>query len=179
MLCSRACIADSCKICSATIPYIAGYYVFIFQKLTDCQQCKLAMAHCDTDPCPNKSLILFKNYTKRPGAGLKTPSGSLCNLLFLCEKTLRKNYNSLHITNIANYLIIQILKQVGTQEIFAQLGNLHASETRMGADNHYMSLIRLISKKYFELRIKKILKDEALARTDGNSIHRLRIFSNQ
>ena len=180
VLCSKSCIADTCKICSAAIPYIAGFYVKVFEKLTDCQECKFAMAHSDADPCPNNSLILFKNYTTKPGSGLKTPSGSLCKLLFLCEKTLRRNYNSLHITHIANYMIMEILKEVNDRDIFSQLARSHSLETQfMGADNHFMSLVRLLSRKYFELRIKKILKDEARARSDGNSIHRIRIFTNQ
>ena len=179
VLCSKSCVADTCNICSAAIPYIAGFYVKIFEKLTECQDCKFALANSEIDPCPNNSLILFKNYTTRPGSGLKTPSGSLCKLLFLCEKTLRRNYNSLHISNIANYMIIEILKEVSDRDLFSQLARTHSLETFMGADNHFLSLIRLLSKKYFELRIKKILKDDAISRSEGNSIHRIRIFTNQ
>lgn len=110
------------------------------------------------------------------GKGLKYPSGSLCKLLYLCEKVMRKNINSLHIDKINEHLLVQVLSQVDRLNIFPGLTK-HALETSMGADNDYLILIRLVSKKYFTLRIKKILKDECVDRSSGNSIDRLRIFS--
>ena len=107
---------------------------------------------------------------------MKTPSGSLCKLLYLCEKVMRKNINSLHVDKIEQVLLIQVLSQVDRIDIFSGLAQ-HALETFLGADNDYLTMIRLISKKYFRLRIKKILKDECVDRMSGNSIDRLRIFS--
>ena len=164
-------------MCSAAIAYIAGFYVFKYEKLSKCKECLQALEASDTDPCPNDSLIKFKNYATREGTGLKSPSGSLCKLLYLCEKIMRKNVNCLHVEKIEERLLIQVLKQVDQLNLFAGISKSHALETFMGVDNDYLVLIRLISKKYFRLRIKKILKDGALDRSSGNSIDRLRIFS--
>ena len=71
---------------------------------------------------------------------------------------------------------MQVLSQIDRLNIFSGL-TTHALETFMGADNDYLTMVRLISKKYFKLRIKKILKDESIDRSAGNSIDRLRIFS--
>ena len=171
-----SCIADHCKVCSASICYIAGFYVFTFQKLTQCLPCKNAMTQSINDPCPNQSLIKFKNYSTIEGAGLKFPSGSLCRLLFLCEKTMRRNVNRLHINKIEDFLLGEVLTQVDKHDIFTKLGRTHALETCQGIDNDYLNLIRLVSKKFFRLRIKKLCKDEALERSHGNSIDRVRIF---
>ena len=170
------CIVDQCKICSAAIAYIAGFYVFAFGKMSTCQVCNKALESSDDDPCPNDSLIKFKNYTEKEGKGLKTPSGSLCKLLYLCEKVMRNNINSLHMDRIEQVLLNLVLSEVGRIDIFSGLAQ-HALETFLGADNDYLTMIRLISKKYFRLRIKKILKDESVDRMAGNSIDRLRIFS--
>ena len=165
-----------CKICSAAICYIAGFYVFKFEKLSTCLECRSALVSSESDPCPNRTLIKFKNYSAEEGKGLKYPSGSLCKLLYLCEKVMRKNINCLHMDKINEHLLVQVLSQVDRLNIFPGLTK-HALETFMGADNDYLILIRLVSKKYFTLRIKKILKDECVDRSSGNSIDRLRIFS--
>ena len=171
-----SCIVDECKVCSAAIAYIAGFYVFKFEKLSKCIVCRKALESSEMDPCPNNSLIKFKNYTTKEGAGLKTPSGSLCKLLYLCEKVMRKNINFLHQDKIEERLLIQVLSHLDRINIFSSLAQ-HALDTFLWADNDYLTMIRLISKKYFRLRIKKILKDEAVDRSAGNSIDRIRIFS--
>ena len=166
-------IQQHCRVCSAVIAYIAGYYVYTFQTLIKCQQCKSALAHSESDPCPNRSLILFKNYTKREGAGLKTPSGSLVKLLFVCEMVMRRNANYLHYPRIDEFLIVQVMEKISSMAILPKIAEAHYLQC--GAD--YLELIRLICKKFFTLRMKKIAKDEYIHRSHGNSIDRLRIFS--
>ena len=121
--------------------------------------------------------ILIKNYTTREGAGLKTPSGSLCKLLFVCEMAMRRNANNLHHPRMIDHLTVHVLSKLSTMAIFSELAQTHSLETCRGADNDYLSLIRLVCKKFFTLRMKKIAKDEAVDRSHGNSIDRLRIFS--
>ena len=138
--------------------------------------CRKALHSSVSDPCLNDSLIKCKNYCTEEGKGLKYPSGSLCKLLYLCEKVMRQNINFLHVDKINEHLLMQVLAQIDRLNIFSGL-TTHALETFMGADNDYLTMVRLISKKYFKLRIKKILKDESIDRSAGNSIDRLRIFS--
>ena len=56
----------------------------------------------------------------------------------------------------------------------------HFTQTKDGADNHYYGLVKIITQKYFSLRIKKTLKDHNVNSKiqDGNKLHRLRIFQN-
>ena len=98
-------------------------------------------------------------------------------MLYLCEMTVRRNANYLHAANIEEQILVQVLSKVRTQEIFTELSTTHAIDTSEGADNDYLNLIRLVTKKFIVLRIKKFCKDEALERSHGNSISRLRIFS--
>ena len=52
--------------------------------------------------------------------------------------------------------------------------------TSNGADNHYTTLIQLVSRKYLRLRIKNILKDhareKAFGKPCGNDLHRRRML---
>ena len=72
--------------------------------------------------------------------------------------------------------VIQYLLYVFICDLFYVLAVFHSLETAMGCDNHYLNLVRMISRKYLKLRIKKICRDKALQKSHGNSILRSRVF---
>eukprot|EP00094_Tigriopus_californicus_P010316 TCALIF_09951-PA protein Name:"Similar to THAP9 DNA transposase THAP9 (Homo sapiens)" AED:0.28 eAED:0.29 QI:0/0/0/0.75/0/0/4/0/337 len=93
----KGCSIQSCRVCTAAITYIAGYYVYSLEKQIKCKVCRSSLMNSTEDPCENFSLIQFKNYVpKHSGMGLKYPSGSLCRLLYICEKTFRQNSKQWH-----------------------------------------------------------------------------------
>jgi hypothetical protein len=174
----QGCILQVCRICTASIAYIAGFYVFSLRKIIHCPECNWALAHSQEDPCPNDSLILCKNFSKKSDGGLKIPSGSVCRLLLLCESIFRKHLTQLSLKQIEQTLVLEVLSSLNGVEIFPQLAGMHSLETAEGTDNHFLTLVHLISRKYFRLRIKKVLKDYAMSRSGGNALHRNRIFQN-
>ena len=77
-------------------------------------------------------------------------------------------------------LLHEVLSEIKTEIIFPTLKE-HASETTDGIDNHYITTVHLICRKYLELRSKKVLKDRAIQRRlgkDGSAMDRTRIFTN-
>ena len=177
VLCSsKGCIPNACKVCSASLTYIAGFYAFKFLQMMTCPTCKASMVDSEADPCTDASLILFKNYDEAK-KGLTTPSGSMVRLLMLCEGVIRRNINALHVDNIEEKLLRKVLSSLDTTRVFNSLTG-HALETAEGINNHLTTLIRLVSKRHIRLRIKKMLKDKTLDKVHGNYLHRLRIFQN-
>ena len=104
----------------------------------------------------------------------KWAHGSVFKLLYLVEKIVRQNTHALHTPKIEHIMLIKVLGEVNDTHIFPNL-SIHSLETSDGADNHYLTLVRLISRKYLKLRIKKILRDRSLIKSRGNSLHRSRI----
>jgi len=172
------CNVAMCKICSAAISYMAGFYAFCLQKVISCTDCQDALLHSTQDPCPQRSLILMKNYygndTKK---GLSYPSGSVCKLLFHAEECFRLS----KLTNkfVVEKCISSCLSSL-PNTVFQSLQSHHCFETAYGTENHFTSLIHLILRKFFCSRAKKMVKDNNLKKKfhGGNSIHRARIFSN-
>jgi hypothetical protein len=177
----KGCVVQDCKVCGAAIAYIAGYYVRSMKSIVKCGMCKCALFHSDKDPCMNTSLIYFKDYCPNTiEKGLMVPSGSLCKLLFLCEKVFRQNATILSSLDVERKLLIDVLTQLDMTTIFPTLTS-HALETADGIDNHYLTMVHLICRKYLRLRIKKLLRDMALKKSigkDGNAMHRNRIVQN-
>jgi hypothetical protein len=174
----KGCVAQNCDVCASSISYIAGYYVFSLQKAVKCQACRSALVHSEQDQCKNASLIYFKDYRQDTiEKGLKVPSGSLCKLLFLCETVFRKYAMSMSTIDIEKKLLIDVLTEMNMSAIFPTLTS-HALETSDGIDNHYLTLIHLICRKYLRLRVKKVLRDSCAKKSLGNAIHRARIFKN-
>ena len=179
---SHKCNFYDCRFCSSAIAYIAGYYVFTLQKTISCHLCKYALEHSIVDPCPNDSLIRFKDYCPDdPTKGLKVPSGSLCSLLFLCEKVFRRYYDPDRLSelDIKHKLLHEVLSEINMSTIFPLLAD-HAIETSDGIDNHCINLIQMISKKYLVLKSKKVIKDRAIrlkvGGKDGHAMHRNRVY---
>ena len=106
---------------------------------------------------------------------MQVPSGSLCKLLTLNEKVVRQHSHSLSTPNIEHIMLKEVMESLDSSQMFPTLA-YHSLETAMGCDNHYTSLVHLISRKYLRLRIKKICRDAALKRSHGNSILRSRVF---
>ena len=157
--------------------------MFSLEPFIKCQDCIGALKHTDFDPCSRKALILMKN---RPDAiiGLCFPSGSVQKLAFFAEKLFRKNSSIIHDVNAVDRLIYFTLDEGSEilKTLFPLLQNLKhyiSTTTTFGPDDHVFLIIRMFLKKFFSLRIKKVLKDmKFLKSQDGNSIHRLRIFKN-
>ncbi|QQP35151.1 Uncharacterized protein FKW44_023299, partial [Caligus rogercresseyi] len=47
------CTVRDCKVCSATIAYIAGFYCKVLHSALKCIECRSALKHSEIDPCPN------------------------------------------------------------------------------------------------------------------------------
>jgi hypothetical protein len=170
----KGCIAKDCQVRGAAIAYIAGYYVRSMQSIVKCYMCKSALFHSEEDPCMDSTLILFKDYCPNVmDKGLMTLSGLLCKLLFLCEKVFRQNSHVLSAIDVKRKLLIEVLTQLNMSNIFPSLTS-HALETCDGIDNHYLTMVHLICRKYLRLRVKKVLRDMALKRSigkDGNAMN--------
>jgi len=167
------------KVCSASIAYIAGFYSFSLHKTVKCAKCLFSLIHSTEDPCPERSLILMKNYFN-DHKGLNYPSGSLCSLLFKAQAIVRRiDEKTMKSKQAIDSLLNNALLSLD-QKIFQRLQLEHSANTADGTETHYSGLIHLVLKKYFALRLKKICKDEACrAKTSrGNFIHRTRIFQN-
>jgi hypothetical protein len=177
----KGCVVQDCQVCGAAIAYIAGYYVRSMQGIIKCLVCKHALFYSHQDPCMDTTLIDFKDYSPNDiDKGLMVPSGSLCKLLFLCEKVFRQNSHVLSSLDVERKLLIDVLTQLDMTTIFPTL-TTHALETSDGIDNHYLTMVHLICRKYLRLRVKKLLRDMALRKSvgkDGNAMHRNRIFQN-
>jgi hypothetical protein len=177
----KGCVAKDCQVCGAAIAYIAGNYVHAMQSVVKCVMCKCALIHSEEDPCVDSSLISFKDYCPNvTDKGLMVPSGLLCKLLFLCEKVFRQNSHILSSLDVERKLLIDVLTQLDMSQIFSSLTR-HALETSDGIDNHYLTMVHLICRKYLRLHVKKVLRDMALKRSlgkDGNAMHRSRIVQN-
>ena len=165
-------------MCSATISYISGFFVYSLGKgKIKCKQCKDALLHSPTDPCDDTSLIYAKNYVKDvPGRGLKYPSGSLCRLLYYVEKVFRRNIQLISDKNFAQKMLLRVMSSLDQSSFFPDLSLSHAFETQVFSDNHITALIQLVSEKYITMRTQKVLKDQADHDKVGNHIHRTRIF---
>ena len=111
-----------------------------------------------------------------PSHGLKFPSGSLCRLLLHCEKIFRKHINLLHDKKFAQRMLVHILGTINQDVIFPALSRDHQFQTQVMSDNHYTSLIRLISEKYIRMRVQKMIKLMSDHHKEGNFITRIRVF---
>ena len=178
---SHQCNFVDCRFCSSAIAYIAGYYVYILQKQILCHLCRVSLAHSIVDPCTNDALIRFKDYCPYdPEKGLQVPSGSLCSLLFICEKVFRRHYNPnrLNQLDVDQKLLHEVLTEINLNTIFPLLAD-HAMETADGLDNHCINLIRMICRKYLILKTKKVVQDRAIrlkiGGKDGHDMHRNRV----
>ena len=173
------CKVEQCKFCEGTIPYIAGFIVFALKKVIKCEDCYNSLVHSAEDPCPNDALIKCKSYNQQydetSTKGLCFPSGSICTLTYLAEKLFRKYQKLIYEKSAVQLYILKVLEELPSNLFPSLQANNHLTSTSDGADNHYFGLIRLILKKYFSLRIKKVLKDQQKSQ-EGNRIHRLRIF---
>ena len=168
------CVINACKGCKAAIAYIAGFYTFSIGKILKCEECKDALVDNIEDPCTDSSLILAQQWEDTNG--LQVPSGSLCKLLTLCEKVVRKHSTRLSTPKIEHVMLKDVIESLDSNQIFPILAVFHSIETAIGCDNHYTNLVHLISRKYLRLRIKKLCRDEAIQRSHGNSILRSRVF---
>jgi hypothetical protein len=172
------CKISSCKFCSTSLSYIAGYLAFALKSIIKCNLCFNSLLNNPDDECADRSLILLKNYTQDESKGLCTPSGSLCSLLFHAEGIFRRNSSLLHDQKIIDKLLYLTLVSL-PGGLFNMIDGIHAQETAQGIENHHNCLIHLVLKRYFEMRVKKYFKDFALKKKiAGNAIHRSRIFQN-
>ena len=160
---------------------IASKFVFYFQRKIECFFCMSSISNSDSDPCSKEAAeSLLKQSSGKEKEGVLLPSASICSLLYMCETVLRRNLSGLHVDNIEDILLTDVLSQLRTSTIFPCMSQ-HALETSDGIDNHYMSLVHVISRKYLKLRIRKVLKDMILAKKNkgrGNFLQRLRILYN-
>ena len=163
---------------------IASKFVFYFQRKIECFFCMSSILNSDSDPCSKacskEAEVLLKQSSGKEKEGVLLPSASICSLLYMCETVLRRNLSGLHVDNIEDILLTDVLSQLHTSSIFPSMSQ-HALETSDGIDNHYMSLVHVISRKYLKLRIRKVIKDMTLAKKNkgrGNYLQRLRILYN-
>ena len=143
-------------------------------KIIKCDECKDALETNEEDPCTDSSLIDVQQW--QDIEGLQTPSGSVCKLITLCEKIVRKHSTQLSTPQIEHVMLKEVLKSLDSNQIFPILSVFHSMETAIGCDNHYTNLVRIISRKYLKLHIKKLCQDEVVQRSHGNSILRSRVF---
>ena len=174
---THTCQVKSCKVCSATLSYIGGFFTMSLQQEVKCNTCRLSLFHNKDDSCPERSLILMKNYYS-DHRGLKYPSGSLCNLLYHAERIFRTSSEVMGKKHAPAILLHRALLSLDNS-IFEDLQLAHSVDTADGTENHFTSLIHLILKKYLALRLKKVHQDQASQKkAHGNYLHRSRIFQN-
>ena len=153
----------------------------IIEKSITCLQCKLSLNHSTADPCENDALIRFKDYCPDdPDKGFKVPSGSLCKLLFHCEKVFRRYYDPDHLSQLdINKLLREVLLEIDMSQIFPIIH--HSFETSDGIDNHSINMVKLICRKYLTLKTNKAAKDRAIrlkvGQKDGHNMHRNRVYT--
>ncbi len=168
------CVAQDCRVCTAAISHIAGYYVFAPCAKVKCLLCKSALFDTKADPCSNLTLISFKDYyPNNTEKGLTVPSASLCRLLFLCEKVFWWYNIKLSKLDIDKKLLIDVLANMDESVIFPTLAS-HALETSDGIDNHYLTMVHLIMRKYLMLWAKKVLCDMHIKKCIGEDGSALR-----
>ena len=108
--------------------------------------------------------------------GRKRWSRPLCLRALVYEKVVRQHVNSLSTPKIEDVMLMEVIGKLNSNHIFPHLAIFHSLETGIGCDNHYTTLVHLISRKYLRLRIKKLCRDSALKRSHGNSILRSIVF---
>ena len=74
-------------------------------------------------------------------------------------------------------MLVHILGTINQDVIFPALSRDHQFQTQVMSDNHYTSLIRLISEKYIRMRVQKMIKLMSDHHKEGNFITRIRIIS--
>ena len=139
---------------------------------------------------------VFRTGVDNTPKGLFVPSGSLCALIFLAEKIFRtatqtshdpenlqlSRHNATSSTGVVSIInrdnaldhLTYITLYEAPKDLFISLQlSGHCDATSFGLDNHMVLFMRLILKKFFALRIKKLKKDQLQS---GNQIHRTRIF---
>ena len=115
---------------------------------------------------------------KRKGF-MPTQHSRVCSAHFQSDdyETLDGRGKTLKIKRLKKDAVPSILNDV---EIFPHLSLFHSLVTSNGADNHYTTLIQLVSRKYLRLRIKNNLKDhareKAFGKPCGNDLHRRRML---
>ncbi len=162
-------------VCSASISHITGFYAYALKQRLSCKKCVSALLHSREDPCPDRSLILVKNYIGNDTSqGLSYPSKPVCVLFCQAEDLFWKGHvsNKMQIEKLVSNCLLDI-----SRTMFKSLQGSHSFDTSYRIENHYTSLVHLILKKYFPMRIKKSHKDQAHAeKPNGNALHRARIF---
>ena len=77
-------------------------------------------------------------------------------------------------------MLHEVLTEINVRTMFPLLAD-HALETSDGIDNHCITLIRLICKKYFVLKTKKVIHERAIRLKvfgkDGHQMHRNRVYT--
>ena len=123
-ICDR-CVLKSCRACTASIAYIAGFYTYCVGKAIKCEECKDALSDSEEDPCTDKSLILAKNWEDTV-IGLQVPSGSLCKLLMLNEQVVRRHSTSLSTPNVELVMLKEVMESLDSNQIFPILAVFHS-----------------------------------------------------
>ena len=90
--------------------------------------------------------------------------GHYVNFSCLIEQIVRQHSHVLSTPKIEHIMLKRVMEKLDTNQIFPILAVFHSVESAIGCDNHYtnLALVRLISRKYLKLIIKKICRDRAL-----------------
>ena len=171
------CRDTTCVLCES-LRYISGFCVWSTSKNWKCGNCKKVMHSSLADPCPSglsKSLILEKSYNKELALdyqkkGIVIPSGSVFNLIKLCEKWLRSCSLPLHTKNLIGRIVNGIISWLASPHRFTGFKRLEC--------DHDWLLAHAIIEKFVVLRVRKVFNDRERERDKGSYLNWCRIFQN-
>ena len=83
-------------------------YPISIGKILKCDECKDALVTSTEDPCTDSSLIDAQQWEDIQG--LQTPSGSVCKLITLCEKIVRRHSTRLSTPKIEHVMLKEVSK---------------------------------------------------------------------
>ena len=152
------------------VAYITGWVVRKIVKTLDCEQCREMLVASAPPERYRSSCHLLK--LKQTG-GLIMPSSGCINIVMHAERHIRRLSALDEVTRGMSLLRVQslVLAEIGSENVFD--AGEHASDTQVGIDNHYMSLIRSVVRVYFNLRQHHIVKLHNLKMNGKNVRHNL------
>jgi hypothetical protein len=141
------------------IAYVAGYIVFQLRNMAICKVCQLALQNTAEDSLPADVMLLIKR--KKRGE-LITPSKSVYLLVKWCEAVFETEVIDKStmptIPQLPDILTIKAIRRLDHQKYFPTL-KTHVFEQNLKCENdHRITLVKRLFKRYFQFRIKAYLK---------------------
>jgi len=134
--------------------YIAGFVVRKLLHVVQCDECRYSLVcHSLQRQCASEELCLLRLKTH---GGLIVASDDVCQIIKVCEATLRSSVDTQALTHClrsVTHLELQCMSALASVDVFACL-NDHALDTRAAedVDDHVYHLKKLIIKHFLCLR---------------------------